>query len=563
MSTSSYGRGTVRFVLSQLGVSALVLAVLFLVPISMLLERQVREGESADAIAAQTQVLQQISRLAESIERTGSSDGALRRMTALVHAARANDVRLALDVPAPAVRSITRAFTTYADDALVLAAGKAGAERYRRMVDLQLDLTQKLAMTDRARAERTRHESTGTYAMIGCAIVALLMLLGSGWGSLMKSSRTEERLRERVADAAVVDVQTGRMEELYLIVASSGVDPARQIERALDYARTALDFEWAIAIEWMDGDEPAVISAPGSDLVSAPDDAFALETAIALEAGRAGHPVTLRFDRLPAELAPLANAPRPFAWRHCAAYTFPGDYADRSPHCALFLGSRRPRVDGFSESDQQLLRLIGTLVASSGRNMRHQKRLDGLAFADPLTGMPNRALLHEQLERAILEAERTGGTFAIHYIDLDGFKRVNDEDGHEIGDEVLKIAAKRMEKVLREGDTLARIGGDEFVVLQASGQTRAQASEVAQRVIERLDRPFTIDGRKHRIGGSIGIALYPEHGFSTSELLRHADSALYTSKRNGKGRWTFYSPVVVAAPAADVARDDVARDIVA
>ena len=97
--------------------------------------------------------------------------------------------------------------------------------------------------------------------------------------------------------------------------------------------------------------------------------------------------------------------------------------------------------------------------------------------------------------------------------------------------------------MLRQQETLARIGGDEFVILQTTAESTHDASEVAKRVIDRLSRPFVVDARQYRIGGSIGIAMYPDHGTTGAELLRHADSALYTSKRNGKGVASFYTPL--------------------
>jgi diguanylate cyclase (GGDEF)-like protein len=130
---------------------------------------------------------------------------------------------------------------------------------------------------------------------------------------------------------------------------------------------------------------------------------------------------------------------------------------------------------------------------------------------------------------------------------------VNDEDGHAVGDELLKIAATRMEKILRQQETIARIGGDEFVVLQTSAQHRSDAAEVARRLIERLARPFLINGRRYTIGGSVGVAMFPEDGRTAAELLKNADAALYTSKRNGKGCVNFYAPLPTDHDADSVA----------
>jgi diguanylate cyclase (GGDEF)-like protein len=541
MKVAAHGKRTARFILAQLGASALVLAVLFMIPISVLIEQQVREGEAADAIASQTQLLQEMSRLAETVVHGGGAPTQFDRMRMLVHEAKANEARLAAGLPDAMRRQLARDLAQYTAAALALRGHASSVAAYHEMIDVQIDLVQRLANTERLHLERTHSQSNWVYVMVGCALVALLMLLVSGWRSLLNASKKEALLLERVADAGEDDARLTRMEDLYLIVASSGVDPARQTERALAYASTTLGFEWSVAIEWLDGEEPVVTASSGIERFDAPHAlGFALEKAIARESSRAGSPVTFRIDRLPPDLAPLAVGPRAFPWRHCAAYTFPGDFKERTPHCAVFLASQQQPAE-LSEADKQLLRLIGTLVSSSSRSARHQKRLDGLAFADPLTGMPNRALLQEQLEQRIAVAAATNTSFAIHYIDLDGFKKVNDEDGHEVGDEVLKIAATRMGKVLRAGETVARIGGDEFVVLQQDIANPVEAREVAERLIEHVARPLIIEGRKHRIGCSVGIALYPAHGRTSSELLRHADSALYQSKRNGKGRASFYA----------------------
>ena len=546
MRTATHGKPTGRFILTQLGATALVLGVLFLIPISILYEQQVREGQTADAISTQTLLLQQISRLAESVVR-GQSAGDAHRMTTLVHKARANEPRLARGLPAPVQRVVEHDLAMYTNAALLLRGDSSDAPIYREMVDLQIDLVQRLAATERQHLDRTHRQSTWVYLMLGCAVVALLMLLASGWGSLLRTSRSEAALRARVADGDGGEETVSRMEELYLIVAAAGVDPMQQIERAMRYGSRTLRYEWAAIVEWLDGEE-ATVSPVVSPSGAGPSAriGYALEKAIAREAYGAGAPVAFHIERLPAAFAELAGVPRAYPWRSCAAFAVPGDSKAGTPHCAVFFGSCELHSEEVGDADSQLLRLAGTLVASSSRSARHQKRLDDLAFADPLTGMPNRTHLREQLEETIVSASAAGRRFALHYIDLDGFKHVNDEDGHEVGDEVLKVAAARMGSVLRKGETLARIGGDEFVVLQSSASNVGDAREVAERLIDRLGRPFSIGGRKHRIGASIGIALFPDHGRTGTELLRHADSALYLSKRNGKGRATVYA---AAAPA--------------
>lgn len=153
------------------------------------------------------------------------------------------------------------------------------------------------------------------------------------------------------------------------------------------------------------------------------------------------------------------------------------------------------------------------------------------ALHDELTGLPNRALFHERLRHLLLTARRGDGIFALLFIDLDGFKAVNDRFGHQDGDLLLRAVAGRLRDALRGADTVARLGGDEFGVLLPDVGTAADADRVARHLGERLRPPFTIAGRSQRIGASIGIALYPAHGADADTLLRRADAAMYRAKR--------------------------------
>lgn len=162
-----------------------------------------------------------------------------------------------------------------------------------------------------------------------------------------------------------------------------------------------------------------------------------------------------------------------------------------------------------------------------------------LATHDVLTGLANRALLQERIERAQLGAKQ-GEPFAILFLDLDDFKAVNSSVGHHGGDELLHAVAKRLIACVREGDTVARTGGDEFVVLLQNPATADDAGRLASRIIQRLDEPFQIDGREINVGTSIGIAVAPEDGTSVEALTRCADIALYAAKAEGRGRFRFF-----------------------
>ncbi|AMO37981.1 hypothetical protein AC731_014180 [Thauera humireducens] len=154
-----------------------------------------------------------------------------------------------------------------------------------------------------------------------------------------------------------------------------------------------------------------------------------------------------------------------------------------------------------------------------------------LAHHDPLTGLPNRVLLQDRLERALASAQRNGTSLAMLFIDLDGFKPVNDRYGHDTGDALLQAVAKRLRGTLRHSDTAARIGGDEFVVLLPVLAETQDAGLIAAKLRTAIASPFEIDGHRITISASIGLALYPRDGDTASELMRTADGAMYADKR--------------------------------
>lgn len=171
--------------------------------------------------------------------------------------------------------------------------------------------------------------------------------------------------------------------------------------------------------------------------------------------------------------------------------------------------------------------------------VQSEEELARLAHYDPITGLANRSLLLDRLDRMLLHVRRTKESFAVLFIDLDGFKRINDNAGHRVGDQVLKEAAQRMERSLRESDTVSRLGGDEFVVLVDRVGVPEDAGRVARKLLGTLREPVEVAGRKHRLSGSIGIAIYPFHGTTADELLTYADDAMYRAKRRGKDNFQY------------------------
>src|SRR5690606_3002577 len=172
----------------------------------------------------------------------------------------------------------------------------------------------------------------------------------------------------------------------------------------------------------------------------------------------------------------------------------------------------------------------------------YEDQLKKLALRDSLTGLPNRLLLATQLGQALERAYREKTQVAVLFIDLDRFKMVNDEHGHETGDELLRQVAARLQSCVRASDLVARLGGDGFVVVLPGLALPHDAAMVADKIVTAAAQPFTIDELQLQLGASAGIALYPEHAEEAEALLRHADEALYRVKNTGRNGYAFWEP---------------------
>lgn len=172
----------------------------------------------------------------------------------------------------------------------------------------------------------------------------------------------------------------------------------------------------------------------------------------------------------------------------------------------------------------------------------HQQRLERLAHFDALTQLPNRMLLGDRMQLAMAQAERSGKSLAVCYLDLDGFKPVNDTFGHATGDRLLIEVGQRLRQCVRAGDTVARLGGDEFVLLLGGLQDEHECDIALARVISALSQPFLVGSHTITISASIGVTLYPLDGSDTDTLLRHADQAMYEAKECGRNRYHLFDP---------------------
>ena len=193
------------------------------------------------------------------------------------------------------------------------------------------------------------------------------------------------------------------------------------------------------------------------------------------------------------------------------------------------------RVRGSDE----LARLAASFNEMVGKIAERERRITQLAFNDVLTGLPNRTMFHQQLDHAFRALEGSGGLFALHCLDLDQFKVINDTLGHPAGDALLVEAGRRVLEAAR-GQFVARLGGDEFVVLQSVGDDRNAIDRLARDILDRMGQPFAIDGNEVVPSTSIGIAIAPQDGGDGQTLLRNADLALYRAKEAGRGTYAFF-----------------------
>jgi diguanylate cyclase (GGDEF)-like protein len=200
---------------------------------------------------------------------------------------------------------------------------------------------------------------------------------------------------------------------------------------------------------------------------------------------------------------------------------------------------------------------VGHLTSAFNRLLEKlrssQAQLAEIAHHDQLTGLPNRRLLSDRIGQTLARSHRNGTALAVLFLDLDGFKPINDQYGHEAGDEALIQVGRRLSMVVREVDTLARVGGDEFVIVisdldPTAEKATAAASAVAAKCLEAISAPMTIKGEAQTVGASIGIAL-GDGNSSFDELLSMADNAMYKAKEAGKGKYVLaISPLAVVVP---------------
>ncbi|MEQ1621126.1 MAG: GGDEF domain-containing protein [Methylococcales bacterium] len=191
-------------------------------------------------------------------------------------------------------------------------------------------------------------------------------------------------------------------------------------------------------------------------------------------------------------------------------------------------------------SKKSLQTLNETLANEIAARKQVEEKILYMANHDILTGLPNRALFKDRLSTAQNMSVRNREKLAIMFIDLDGFKAINDTLGHRIGDLLLQDVAKRLESSVRQSDTVARVGGDEFIILLNGIDSDVDAELVAKKILLAFQEPAMLEGKIAKVGCSIGVSIFPDHGNDTEKLITYADDAMYLIKKSGKNAYAFY-----------------------
>lgn len=325
-------------------------------------------------------------------------------------------------------------------------------------------------------------------------------------------------------------LQAERIAELCRVTALHALSSKRQIEEILAVTAQRLGYDWGTALEIV-GRRLRTIALVGDAGIESDDLSF-VEANVVQRLGRATGVWSI--DRVDgSHVGDLGKSVACSAVAGCELAVHGARYG------SLVLGSERAREKPLEQTDLDFLRLVSTIIGASIERGRRDDELDTLAFFDTLTGLPNRTLLSDRIAKTLDSAANKSLRFAIHCLDLDKFKAINDTLGHACGDDVLRIASQRMTQCVRASDTVARVGGDEFVILQILDETGRGTRAVAARVLAAMATPFHIGSHTCDVGVSIGTSVYPEDGHDAVTLLAAADAALLRAKQAGRNLQMF------------------------
>jgi diguanylate cyclase (GGDEF)-like protein/PAS domain S-box-containing protein len=350
--------------------------------------------------------------------------------------------------------------------------------------------------------------------------------------------------RARITEARAQ--QARRARALYRLASKIGAEPEEQTESALAFGLKELGFDSAFIVTAA-GESIALERTVGAALPADSGDPLLRQLIRETLAGSA------LLEAGDAALSLRAQPGRPAAF--CRSFVGIPLEDESGRRAALCFASLLPTAP-LTDFDREFVRAVAELAAVSIERAVEEKHLYGLAHIDALTGLPNRLSLSDRFKQAIAIAERRGEQVAVSFIDIDKFKTINDTYGHQTGDEVLREVAKRLRKAARETDTVARLAGDEFIVLQPGLTSGARPEALASRIRTEFAAPWEIAGMHLKVSACIGISLFPQDGKDERSLVESADVALYAAKACGDGSFRRYgfATEIGASPAASLER---------
>ncbi len=400
------------------------------------------------------------------------------------------------------------------------------------------EATDLFALSDDVLARATAHELLPDLASLAPRSFETRLATAHGTRAVSVRVHALRGQRGRTGDVAAVSVSLRRLDEtpvvargarleaLWDLVVRRGLGGAEHVRSILREAARGIDVDSA-TLARVDG---ANLITEETDSGPGAGERVSIDRTVAGAAVlRSGTFAVLDTEQTP-EFARVAGGIRCFL---AAAFRV-GD-----ERYVLTFGSARPRPEPFSDEDW---RYVETVVESLSRGIERRAsdaRIERLAYVDALTSLPNRVALHARLDEAIHESERIGARTAVLFLDIDGFKAVNDTVGHRGGDVVLAEVAQRLRGTLRSKEYIGRLGGDEFAIVMPHITDRAEIVSMAQRIGGVLTFPFGVDSYRFSLSASIGVAVYPDDATDRDDLLGHADAAMYAAKNDGGSRVRF------------------------
>ncbi|HET9343545.1 MAG TPA: EAL domain-containing protein [Candidatus Eremiobacteraceae bacterium] len=383
-----------------------------------------------------------------------------------------------------------------------------------------------------SRVTRDATTKAGTHIICEWNDTPLVAVDGSLVGATSMVQDVTDRMR---AQEALRDSEAA-IRSLYEVTSAPHIDHYDKVDAVLAMGCAFFHLPSGI-ITRIDGDELEILSAQYPDERFKRGARFKLATMYSGRVVAAGETVAIHDGRTP-------------DWEsHPAHQTFKLEAYIGTPlrvsgqvYGTISFAGPEPRATPFSETEIDFIRLIAQWLGLAIEHRNVEDELRHNALHDALTGLPNQRLFYDRVQVAMAQAKRSNEKVAVCFLDLDRFKVINDTLGHRIGDGLLQEVSARISTTLREGDTLARLGGDEFVVLLPDVGDAAAAGKIAQRLLDSLEAPVSIDGRELFVTASIGISLYPDAGADPETLVKHADYAMYRAKEVGRATYQLYTP---------------------